>query len=128
MEVVLDNIIQMKKQGVKYSKLKQEWDKRAYELYPNEWKLIRFPSRTTLWAIAKQYDYIVCPLCGNKIAREETTEAFLTEPKPHWERICKRCYVDRKMEYWKGKGHSPFLEDYILIKKSNYTSGNPRDE
>jgi DNA-directed RNA polymerase subunit RPC12/RpoP len=128
MQIVFDSIIQMKKDGVPYPRLKEEWEKRAYELYPQEYKAIRFPSRTTLWQLSKEYDYIVCPLCNNKVLREETTESFLTDPQPHWERICKQCYVNRKIEYWKGKGHSPFLEDYILIKKSNYASGNPRVE
>jgi len=130
MQVVFDSIIQMKKDGVPYPRLKEEWEKKAFELYPNEWKLIRFPSRTTLWQLSKEYEYITCPLCGNKVFREETKEAFLTEPKPHWERICKACYVNKKTEYWHNRGYSPFLEDYVIVKRGNYSSENysPRSE
>jgi hypothetical protein len=130
MEVVLDGIIQMKKDGVPYPRLKKEWEKKAFELYPNEWKLIQFPSRTTLWQLSKEYDFIICPLCNKKIPREESVETFLIEPTPHWDKICKQCYINKKTEYWKNRGYSPFLEDYVIVKRGNYSSENysPRRE
>jgi hypothetical protein len=128
MQVVFDSTMQMRKEGIEYSKLKIEWEKKAYELYPQDYKEIRFPSRTTLWQLSKEYDFIICPLCNNKIPREESVETFLIEPTPHWDKICKRCYINKKAEYWKNRGHSPFLEDYVFIKRGNCTSGNPRDE
>jgi hypothetical protein len=119
----------MKVHGTRYSQLKAEWEKRIYELYPNEYKHLQFPSRQTLWKLEKDYWFTTCPMCGQKVHRTETVETFMTEPKPHWDRVCKMCYVQKKMDYWRNKGHSPFLEDYFFVRRGSGTKYlDPREE
>jgi len=128
-EAVMNQLIEMKSNDrVTYKELKDIWQRRMFELYPNDWKRLKFPSRQTLWKLEKEYWFIVCPLCNEKVHRTETREAFMTEPKPHWTRICKKCYTERKWQYYRTKGHSPRIEDYLYVKRNNVPHLNPRDE
>jgi hypothetical protein len=120
-EAVMNNIIELKSNGTRYPVLKNIWERRMFELYPNDWKSLKFPSRQTLWKLEKEHWFITCPVCGQKVHRSETVETFMTEPKPHWDRVCKECYVQRKWEYYRNKGHSPFIEDYIFVRRGHGT-------
>jgi hypothetical protein len=120
-EAVMNNIIELKSNGVRYSVLKNIWERRVYELYPNDWKKLKFPSRQTLWKLEREHWFITCPVCGQKVHRSETIETFVTEPQPHWSKVCKGCYVQRKWEYYRTKGHSSFIEDYVFVKRGHGT-------
>ena len=119
MEVVLDTIMVMKREGTRYKELREIWEKEAYRLYPNDYKHLRFPSRQTLWKLEKDYWFITCPMCGQKVHRTETIETFMTEPQPHWSKVCKQCYLEKKWQYYTSKGHSPRIEDYVSIRRGN---------
>jgi hypothetical protein len=120
-EAVMNNIIELKSNGVRYSVLKNIWERRVYELYPNDWKKLKFPSRQTLWKLEKDYWFTTCPMCGQRVHKSETIETFMTEPQPHWDKVCKECYLQRKWEYYRTKGHSPFIEDYVFVKRGHGT-------
>jgi hypothetical protein len=117
MEVVLDTLMVMKREGTRYKELREIWEKEAYRLYPEHYREIRFPSRTTLWKLEREYWHITCELCQRRIPREEGIPTFLTKPTGHWTRVCRECYINLKAERLKERGHSPFIGDYIFVKR-----------